>query len=423
MGQILLPKQYHSDFAQPGKKPLGPVEIDWSNPLTIGLISCVPIVDAGFPYDLARKEFLGTSTNSAFIGIDGGRRTANIEGGARGFRDTTYSPRPTEESIFWMGSFSGAQSGGDGTLGGVTYSSNTSEPPFVSCAFKRSSTFNITFLYNLGGGQIGIGLTPFSTGADQDVRLLGTITSGTQKLYSKGSEIASGSTSGSIGYGSDPFIHIGADHLAGGRDANSLVALQYLWNRALSPVEAKSISEDPYQILKPATAQIYTFPSAVAGITVTPDAAALIYTGQIPTVIAAAAITVEPASATLTYTGNEPTVVVGDQITVEPATASIDYTGLAPIVLIDAGVTVQPATVAITYTGLLPDVVIGEAIIITPDVADVAYTGLVPTVSFGVIVPTPSIRTRVIAAENRTLIIEAESRTRLIAAENRTMRF
>jgi len=32
-----LPKQYSTDFSNPKKKPVGDVEIDWSNPLTKGL--------------------------------------------------------------------------------------------------------------------------------------------------------------------------------------------------------------------------------------------------------------------------------------------------------------------------------------------------------------------------------------------------
>jgi len=38
MGLLQLPKHFHPDFRQPGVKPVGPVEIDWTHPLAADLV-------------------------------------------------------------------------------------------------------------------------------------------------------------------------------------------------------------------------------------------------------------------------------------------------------------------------------------------------------------------------------------------------
>ena len=37
MAILKLPKQYSPDFSSPKVKPVGPVELDWGNPITKGL--------------------------------------------------------------------------------------------------------------------------------------------------------------------------------------------------------------------------------------------------------------------------------------------------------------------------------------------------------------------------------------------------
>lgn len=52
MSLYKLPKKFHPDFISPSKKPICPVEIDWSNPITLGLKLCY---FAGQPVDLTTR--------------------------------------------------------------------------------------------------------------------------------------------------------------------------------------------------------------------------------------------------------------------------------------------------------------------------------------------------------------------------------
>ena len=61
---IQLPKLSHPDFALPNVKPKRPVEIDWDNPLTKGLVGCWLVSDGPKnPQNLASGSVIGNGTS------------------------------------------------------------------------------------------------------------------------------------------------------------------------------------------------------------------------------------------------------------------------------------------------------------------------------------------------------------------------
>lgn len=274
MGQILLPKQYHPDFALPGKKPIGPVEVDWNNPLTKGLAVCyVPRLTTD-PVDIKGSRITAVDV------VPTSRITKGVVVAEHGLSDGSA---PVDETgIFFEGSTGGLSNAV--TLVVKSRPNNTDDAGdywtavFGTFFSSKPAVGNIGITYRSGTAAEGTpnpaqqrftiqGVADYAStlknlnGTAFQLHGVSAVSGGTVTYYTDGLPHQSHNI-GSF-TGSDDGWTLG-DRQSGGVALYSNVELAYVFHRALSDTEWLSLELDPYQILKPATPQIYTFPS-VAG--------------------------------------------------------------------------------------------------------------------------------------------------------------
>lgn len=278
MPLLELPKEYHPDFAYPGKKPEGPVEIDWFTPnsLLFGLLGYW--IFRPYPHDLVTNQ-LAPVTGTEY-GIE-----AYADLGQHIAFDApntgTYAGYTRSESENWkVGT-------GDFTIACVykTPSSLTSTAEkVIQCgrAFGGGRRFGFDVKNN--GVNIDIDDNSSDTGAsfgggtiDPDIWYNAVITfdrSGNAELYFDG-EGAGGSIdiTGTSGDLDDPNwgLRFGAQFDSGGSPGQchrGSIAFAALWNRLLDAEEIRRVCLDRYQILKPVIPEVCHFPSGSAGSTI-----------------------------------------------------------------------------------------------------------------------------------------------------------
>lgn len=86
MGSILLPKRLHPDFSIPGRKPICPIEIDWSEPLSKDLVFAVFTAQHGqdlYPRDLVSGKIpTDIDSNTRKIGVEKNRYLSTDSAGS-----------------------------------------------------------------------------------------------------------------------------------------------------------------------------------------------------------------------------------------------------------------------------------------------------------------------------------------------------
>ena len=255
MGQIILPKSLHPDFATPGKKPIGPVEIDWSNPLSKGLKFVVLFRDG-----VAREAISGV-----FPGVTGDPeiKVLNRGWGATFDGNDVFSysaisgiTSPLSEAFDLASGFTygfclaftttgntviaekGTGRQGPQTLSGRVHwksagsSGNASNSSIVNDGIPHNFT--------LSAKTVGANVRHI-------ICLDGSLDIDEEKIYSADPVT------------SDPFV-IGARN-GGAFGFPGDLYYWFVWDRELSVAEGISHTANPYQILKPATAQVYNFPT------------------------------------------------------------------------------------------------------------------------------------------------------------------
>lgn len=271
MGQILLPKQYHPDFSALVNRPIGPVSVDWSNPISRGLVGALPnqssvVENAGAGVRKASQYGLGYSsdTNTSTSGYDlSNTRPVAVDAttdftifvafhrtvfGAGGAGAVLYAERPNGTQIL--------------KLARVVPSSLS----FVSRDSSNANLSNLELVVAQDTGRaFHTALLSCAAGSSWELRAddnAGTIT---RTLGPRATLLAP-----TICY--DPF-----DSRS---DPDQTVLVVYTFNRVLSDAEYKSLQRDPYQLLKPATPQTYTFPAAVGAININAATDTLIISEQ-----------------------------------------------------------------------------------------------------------------------------------------------
>ena len=245
MPVFTLPKSAHPDFALPNVKPKGPVEIDWNESLTKGLV-------AGTMADPGRNVVDKSSivhSNTEILPNGNIRFTANdyLEftpdlTGASGL--TVYGRFKIGAGHTNYGAFfavDGAHSSGF-YLGTNEYTSNWQLQGFIS-----SDGFNVSTTGVETGEWVNIGMT-FTA-------------SGDKIIYVNGLAIGSEATA-QTSLASHTKLRIGAttDPLSFAGDCE----YGLFWDRALSPAEVADLDDHPYQILKPAIPLTYFMPAEEA---------------------------------------------------------------------------------------------------------------------------------------------------------------
>ncbi len=265
-----LPKRYHPDFRNPRVKPVGPVEVDRDNPLARDLVvAYVPSMS------LSRRDLLGspisynsvkpeTLANQGVVAAQIGNSDSETDNSfellgtesTRSALTVVVRSRPNNPSsdngdyfIARKGVFvSTAAAGNNGFTYGQHYAQGGSPNPGTP-AFTIQGVFEYQSPnYNLNGREFqthGVSATSegnadfYADGAMDHTTPIGAFTQGGN-------------------------IYVGK---AGAGDASgylySNVEFVFVFNRHLSAAEWAEIDRDPYQLLKPASSQVY-FPN-VAG--------------------------------------------------------------------------------------------------------------------------------------------------------------
>lgn len=238
--------------------PLGGVPVlDWSSPLTRGLVACylpgsVPTNQdlTGYSPTLSTK----ISTHWTLGPSNLGGRGAGVPGTAA--IDGVYATIGTTGNLCLPGPLSiyvlayVASVGTTETLTGVRYTGTPGtsySTPFVGYGF-RSSSSNWLFSWNIGGTAHFVTGPATSLPIGDRISFLGTLpTSGSAVFYSDGVSVATASAvAGSISYTSTSAFCIGSLTNANCRNLHYLVCV---WNRALSAYEAASLDAGPFQFL------------------------------------------------------------------------------------------------------------------------------------------------------------------------------
>lgn len=276
MAALILPHRYRSQAR-------GLVEVDYSHPLAAGLVSAYNMTSAP----------LRTSADTT--GRYNGRKSSAGKNPytLHGFQNDGT----TEAGLVYCSE--GAVWDFGGTYATKAY--NTKHPnawsgavTFVIRVLLRSNTadqclighFNdgVTPDYLYGCGLYVTGGTLYAVGANNNSRVLSTTAPNTGewvtlacvtntadgKLAIDGQVVATGTLAGAL---SSYVFAIGcAGHTAGGATSGTafldgLVGPALVFNRALSDAELRSISENPYQILRPANDRLWLDVIAGGGVT------------------------------------------------------------------------------------------------------------------------------------------------------------
>jgi hypothetical protein len=264
MAVILKPFQ---NLLNPGnfQVPTGDLAIDWTNPLTNGLIGCyVPGVNYGIDVSCQAPTLTPDPSASApgtmTVGREGPGLLSNVAGNALQAVATPTFKTWTEFSIYWRGYSLGDSGGGLGWLIGMT-SSNTATGPFTIVAIDQNGAgANWTLIWNTGGTgpQSNVFTAAYPTGsfsAGGTFRV--SAATGTVLGYQNGAL----ATSSSVAFGAAaPTSTASAQILLNGwpitgfnsRFANAICYIGCFWNRVLSAEEMARLDREPYSFIIPA---------------------------------------------------------------------------------------------------------------------------------------------------------------------------
>ena len=333
------------------KPPLG-YEIDWQHPLAQGLQFFAPLWEGSGPpaYDLVtgtaaldeRRSELERGRIVDGAGIPGGQRLRPGHGALPALRfglpgSIALGFRPLA-----------APGNNNAMLFGTTYAS-TLTSPYYGMAFQYGNSLtNVALEVGLSGSLVPINSSA-AVAYGQDCVLSASVASGSQLLYQNGFQAAAGTSAGTLGYGSNPWIVVGNSSLFN-RNPNILAYWGAMWNRTLAPAEHAALANNIWQIFQPKRTLIaspygYAWPTTFQA---TPGDVPSTHPGHI-TVQLAGSYTNWTGGTTFTVSGVAGTTLVGQSV-IDRRTATITIatgTGTGPL-------TISDGTVSTTIQVLAP---------------------------------------------------------------------
>lgn len=233
----------------PTQVPQGFLRIDWSHPLSNGLMFYyLPGVT---PLDIANKDpgILALS-GASFIGSspEGPSVDCTINNSGDGILTSTVVPgaaSATAMSVYARGYKVGAPPNNSSFIAGITFSVNPNNSPFVMVGLQYNlSTIAIRVSYNQAGSLVFLGFNNLLSGSSQQFSLGGSVVNGGNvKSYYNGAL----DNSAAAGV----FTPSSGGAIIGGND-NMQHTVFCGWNRELTADEMMRIHLDPYGMLVPA---------------------------------------------------------------------------------------------------------------------------------------------------------------------------
>lgn len=265
MARIILPKHYHHDFSVPGKQPRGKVEVDWTNPISHGLVSAY-IAGQSIAFDILGNAISYNGVIRPPIIIDQGIVVAQGDpatGGSEQDRSITIENRISDYSTITC-LVSTRPDGAGNYFGstGINYFVNAASPGNQGWGYYKSSAHGATPT-NTGKPSLAIfgvalytPIDPNLKGANYQTHGVAFNSGGTAEFYSDGKQHGNSISIGTLKPPSDHFT-IGANQGLASQNTVSKTEFCLIFNRKLSPEEHASLNADPYQLFKPAIMPSY----------------------------------------------------------------------------------------------------------------------------------------------------------------------
>lgn len=390
MSGLILPNKWT-------RQPQTPVEIDWSNPITRG-ISIASIPGSGARNLANPNESFSPNFDSGI----GGNGRAIVTSTTKSYslpnspnnRANEFTAIVLCNATATLGQFRtpftkdwNSGSGPSYVAFAIEYNQNGAGQNVLTAFTSTSANYSRTLNYTIPDAR-----TPHLSGILRTASSVSAIFNGNIVATNTGISAVNYSGSGAND------VWINSTYNKG--DFNVYLALY--WSRALSNVEIKALSDNPWQIFKSQSRRIWvgaaggtntavnpgTGSIAITGYApsiaqtanqaVAPDVGNIVITGYAPTISQPQAV--NPGVGSLTITGYAPTVTQNVDVPVNPGVGTIAITGYAPTVAQTANQSVLPATGTIAITGYSPTVSQSANQAVTPDVGTITITGYAPTV-------------------------------------------
>ena len=359
MSFLPLDKKFHPDFAIPGKKPVGGIELDYSNPLTSKLFFVNAPQHRDETLDLVSKSHAGTkSTLSKMVGD---------------FyqQDELSTLDPTIWDIAWPYAALGAGDDSEYTMMWRIRIPDSDGSTAASIFKWGAAEIEIkrftTSVQLIWAGGVKLTVSGVSDGDIIDIAFNRDSATNDVDQYVDGEYV---STVGGIGNttfnGCDTIrYHEEADQRGEG------IALFYCWvDRKLSASQIMSLHRDPYQILKPVTQTGYFTAAATGATTVN-------LTGQ----------SVATSQGTLTVTGAASVALTGQTITTGQGIVSVTTGGAISVGLTGQEITLGQGSLSVSgaaSVGLTGQTITtGQGVLAAAGAANVTLSGLSSTSALG----------------------------------------
>lgn len=371
---IQLPKRYHPDFGNPRVKPIGGVKVGWEHPLARGLVH-YNLLDALTNQNLAKNKELLTVGGTPTLDIAQGGKTIALDGvgdylqSGENYNNSSKvsvaisiklpsgASNAQFDRIFELGGFNT----GDGGIGLEIASTTTS----VNCVVWSTST--------------GITIGTSATTADKIHTVV--ITSDTSipehKCYFDGVLVGT-NNSATRATTLTQFTLGGQNNSPSSNNTDCVVSNLGIWqDRILTLEDVKSLTNDPYSLLKPKQPMQYFIPAADLEVTsvpvvltLSPTNAAVVTDTDLEVTATSVALSLSPTNAavvtdtdlevtsvpvSLTLSPTNATIVGDLEVTSVPVTLSLSPTNAA--VDTDIELTITATSVALALSTTNPSVI------------------------------------------------------------------
>lgn len=245
MTKIYLPKRLHPDFRDPNKRPMGPVAIDWNNPLSRGLLF-YPVWEGNNARCLVTGE-LGTVAGTGITQVLTDEGVALSSAGASSV--TFTKPKHINGGPFTIATrwaWDGVDNINQGAICLPSSDDGTMYLPDIdSMAWDTA-----------GGGQTNMDDQPPQSDVDAGVFATWSIANHTHSsgnpglfAYKNGSRLEHGASNHTYAPTAGDSIKLFEGQSSQFAAGDMLFVA--LWDRQLSSAEQIMLANDPYQILRP----------------------------------------------------------------------------------------------------------------------------------------------------------------------------
>lgn len=243
------------------QQPQGAVQIDWNNPLSIGLSSAVigsngkdivaatPLVRIGAAGQEIKSNGIALSSNSTTAhGYSTGYITPQSFTNVSTFTLLEIDAKTTYSQIYC-----------------VPNAANTWVDPYAAFGLQFDTNNNYLRLWGTSAPiSFSFNSVPVAAGSKGALSVTRSGASATLRFNSTSQTISGGSPNAFSNVNRQPLILLNRSNTSPGEGVDGRIFLHLLWTRALSTFETARLHENPWQIVKPNNRVIYSLPQTVS---------------------------------------------------------------------------------------------------------------------------------------------------------------